>query len=117
MENEDLTLILRGKIETFADASAFNAGVKEKNTKTSNITIVKHQKLAAQNFLFNLHMHFPFGNMQRLFLLCKICLNMILRNIGFVCFIIELHQFTSGATYIPQKRSYSRCFATPTELH
>jgi hypothetical protein len=25
-------------------------------------------------------------------------------NIGIVCFIIELHQFTSGTPYIPQKR-------------
>ena len=50
------------KIETFADTSAFNAGVKEKNTKTNKITIVKNQKLATQNFLFNMHIHFPFGN-------------------------------------------------------
>jgi hypothetical protein len=35
--------------------SAFNAGVKEKNTKTNKITIVKNQKLATQNFLFNIH--------------------------------------------------------------
>ncbi len=50
-------------METFADTSAFNAGVKEKNTKTNKITIVKnHQKLATQNFLFNMHIHFPFGN-------------------------------------------------------
>ena len=61
-ENEDLTLILREKIETFADTSAFNAGVNEKNTKTNKITIVKDQKLATQNFLFNMHIHFPFGN-------------------------------------------------------
>jgi hypothetical protein len=46
-----LTLILRKKIETFADTSAFNAGVKEKNTKTNKFTIVKNQKLAKQNFL------------------------------------------------------------------
>jgi hypothetical protein len=39
-----------------------NAGVKEKNTKTNKITIVKIQKLATQNFLFNMHIHFPFGN-------------------------------------------------------
>jgi hypothetical protein len=48
-------------METFADTSAFNAGVKEKNTKTNKITIVKNQKLATQNFL-----------------LWKICLNLIL---------------------------------------
>jgi hypothetical protein len=47
-------------METFADTSAFNAGVKEKNTKRNKITIVKNQKLATQNFLF--HIHFPFGN-------------------------------------------------------
>ena len=29
---------------------------------------------------------------------------MILWNIGIICFIIELHQFTSGTPYIPQKR-------------
>jgi hypothetical protein len=40
----------------FADTSAFNAGVKEKNTKTNKITIVKNQKLATQNFLFNIMM-------------------------------------------------------------
>ena len=33
-ENEDLTLILRTKMDFFADTSAFNVGVKEKNTKT-----------------------------------------------------------------------------------
>ena len=47
-------------METFADTSAFNAGVKEKNTKRNKITIVKNQKFATQNFLF--HIHFPFGN-------------------------------------------------------
>jgi hypothetical protein len=49
-------------METFADTSPFNADVKEKNTKTNTITIVKNQKLATQNFLFNMHIHFPFGN-------------------------------------------------------
>jgi hypothetical protein len=49
-------------METFADTSAFNAGVKEKNTKTNKITIIKNQNLATQNFLFNMHIHFPFGN-------------------------------------------------------
>ena len=49
-------------METFVDTSAFNAGVKEKNTKTNKITIVKYQKLATQDFLFNMHIHFPFGN-------------------------------------------------------
>jgi hypothetical protein len=29
-------------METFADTSVFNAGVKEKNTKTNTITIVKN---------------------------------------------------------------------------
>ena len=76
-ENEDFTLILRKKMEIFADTSAFNAGVKEKNTKTNKFTIVKNQKLATQIFLFNMHIHFPFGNIKRLFLLWKICLNMI----------------------------------------
>ena len=54
-ENEDLTLILRKKMEIFAD-------VKEKNTKTNKIIIVKNRKLATQNFPFNMHIHFPFGN-------------------------------------------------------
>ena len=49
-------------METVADTSAFIAGVKENNTKTNKITIVKHQKLATQNFLFNMHINFPFGN-------------------------------------------------------
>ena len=31
-------------METFADTSAFNAGVKEKNTKTDKITIAKSKK-------------------------------------------------------------------------
>ena len=58
-------------MEIFADTSAFNAGVKEKNTKTNKITIiVKNQKLATQNFLFNMHINAS--------LLWKICLNMIL---------------------------------------
>jgi hypothetical protein len=35
---------------------------QEKNTKTNKITFVKNQKLATQNFLFNMHIHFPFGN-------------------------------------------------------
>jgi hypothetical protein len=35
---------------------------KEKNTKTNKITIVKNQNLATQNFPFNMHIHFPFGN-------------------------------------------------------
>ena len=49
-------------MEICADTSAFNAGVKEKNTKTNKITIVKNQNLATQNFLFNMHINFPFGN-------------------------------------------------------
>ena len=88
----------------FADTSAFNAGVKEKNTKTNKSIIVKNRKLATQNFLFNMHINFPFGNIKRLSLLWKICLNMNLWNIGIVCFIIELHQYTSGTPYIPQKK-------------
>jgi hypothetical protein len=49
-------------MEIFADTSAFNAGVKEKNTKTNKIIIVKNRKLATQNSLFSMHIHFPFGN-------------------------------------------------------
>jgi hypothetical protein len=47
-------------MEICADTSAFNAGVKEKNTKTNKIIIVKNRKLATQNFLFNMHIYiFP----------------------------------------------------------
>ena len=56
-------------MENFADTSAFNAGVKEKNTKTNKITIVKNQNLATQNFLFSMHINFPVGNIYRLSLL------------------------------------------------
>jgi hypothetical protein len=49
-------------METFAYARAFNAGVMDKNKKRNKITIVKNQKLATQNFLFNMHIYFPFGN-------------------------------------------------------
>jgi bisphosphoglycerate-independent phosphoglycerate mutase (AlkP superfamily) len=61
-KNEDLTDFKGKKMENFADTTTFNAGVKEKNTKTNKITIVKNQKLATQNFLFNMHINFPFGN-------------------------------------------------------
>jgi hypothetical protein len=47
-------------MEIVGDTSALNAGVKEKNTKTNKITIVKNQKLATQNFLFNMYINFPF---------------------------------------------------------
>jgi hypothetical protein len=57
-----ILLILWGKNENFADKIVFNAGVKEKNTKTNKITMVKNQKLPTQNFPFNMHIHFPFGN-------------------------------------------------------
>ena len=63
-KNEDLTDFKEGKMENVADTSAFNAGVKEKNTKTNKITIVKNQKHATQIFLFNMHIHFPFGNIK-----------------------------------------------------
>ena len=47
-------------MEICADASAFNSGVKEKNTKTNKIIIVKNRKLATQNFPFNMHIYiFP----------------------------------------------------------
>jgi hypothetical protein len=49
-KNEDWTDFKGDKMENFADTSVFNAGVKEKNTKTNKITIVKNQKLATQNF-------------------------------------------------------------------
>jgi hypothetical protein len=38
-------------METFADISSFNAGVKEKNTNTNNITM----NGACGNFYGNLH--------------------------------------------------------------
>jgi hypothetical protein len=43
-ENEDLTLILRKKMEMFADTSAFNAGVKEKNTKRERLYMLPKGK-------------------------------------------------------------------------
>ena len=46
-------------MKTFADTSAFNAGVKEKNTKTNTITIVKNQKLATQASFFTCKYMFP----------------------------------------------------------
>jgi hypothetical protein len=61
-EIEDLTLIFKKIMKIFADTSASNAGVKEKNTKTNKIIIVKNRKLATQNSLFSMHIHFPFGN-------------------------------------------------------
>jgi hypothetical protein len=65
-------------MEIFADTSAFNAGVKENNTTPNKIITVKNRKLATQSFHFNMHINFPFGNIKRLSLLWKICLNMIL---------------------------------------
>jgi hypothetical protein len=50
----------------FADKSVFNAGVKEKNTKTNKITMVKNQKLVTQNFPFNMHINFTFGSIYKL---------------------------------------------------
>jgi hypothetical protein len=60
-KNEDLTDFKGEKIEKISDTSALNAGVKEKNMKTNKNTIVKNQKLATQNFLFNMQIKtFPF---------------------------------------------------------
>jgi hypothetical protein len=39
-------------MEICANTSAFNAGVKEKNTKTNKIIIVKNRKLATHIFSF-----------------------------------------------------------------
>jgi hypothetical protein len=74
---------------------------KRKNTKTNKIIVVKNRKLATQNFLFNMHINFPFGNIKWLSFFWKIRINMTLWNISIVCFIIELHQFTLGTPYIP----------------
>jgi hypothetical protein len=52
-------------------------GVKEKNTKTNKIIIVKKRKLANTK-LFNMHINYSYGNIKRLSLLWKMCLNMIL---------------------------------------
>jgi hypothetical protein len=58
---EDFTDFKGGEMEKISDTSALNAGVKEKNTKTNKNTIVKNQKVATQNFLFNMHIKtFPF---------------------------------------------------------
>ena len=48
-------------MEICADTSAFNAGVKENNTKTNKIIIVKNRKLATQNFFFCNLMCFVMG--------------------------------------------------------
>ena len=40
-ENEDLNDFKGEKMKNFTDTSAFNAGVKGKNTKTNKITISK----------------------------------------------------------------------------
>jgi hypothetical protein len=37
-----------------------------KNTKTNKIILLENRKLATQNFLFNQHIHFPFGKIKRL---------------------------------------------------
>ena len=50
-------------METFADTSAFNAGVKEKNTKTNKLQLLKIKHLQHKTSFFNMHIHFPFGNM------------------------------------------------------
>jgi hypothetical protein len=56
----------KGGMENVGDTSTFNAGVKEKNTKTNKITIAKNQNLATQNFLFYMHINFPFGNIWKI---------------------------------------------------
>jgi len=74
-ENEDLTMMLREKKWKFLQIQVLSMlGVKGKN----KIIVVKNRKLATQNFLFNMHINFQFGNIKRLSLLWKICLNMIL---------------------------------------
>jgi hypothetical protein len=39
-------------------------GVNEKNTKANKVMIVKNRKLATQDFFFNMHIQFPFGNIK-----------------------------------------------------
>jgi hypothetical protein len=51
---------------------------KRKNTKTNKIIVVKNRKLATQNFLFNMHINFPFGNIKWLSFFWKIRINMTL---------------------------------------
>ena len=51
---------------------------KRKNTKTNEIIVVKNRKLGTQNFLFNIHINFPFGDIKWLSIFWKICINMIL---------------------------------------
>ena len=46
-------------METFADTSALNKGEKHENKQNYNCS---KSKIAKQNFLFNMHIHFPFGN-------------------------------------------------------
>jgi hypothetical protein len=58
-ENEYLTLILRKKMETFADTSAFIAGVKEKNTKTNKLQLLKIKNLQHKTSLLTCIYIFP----------------------------------------------------------
>jgi hypothetical protein len=51
-------------METFANTSAFKAGVKEKNTKTNKITIVKNQKLAKRLYFYPTSLMFGDGQIR-----------------------------------------------------
>jgi hypothetical protein len=60
--NEDLTLILTETNVEFCRYKCFQCWCKGEKHENNKITIVKNQQLATQNFLFNMHIHFPFGN-------------------------------------------------------
>jgi hypothetical protein len=53
--NNETHYVTKKKTKKRPDTSAFNADVKEKNTKTNKITIVKNHNLATQNYLFNMY--------------------------------------------------------------
>ena len=60
--NEDLTLILRKKNGNFCRYKCSQCWCKgEKHENKQNYNCSK-SKIAKQNFLFNMHIHFPFGN-------------------------------------------------------
>jgi hypothetical protein len=67
-------------MEIFADTSGFNTRKKGKKHQKNKFffKIVKNKKTCNTKLFLNMHINFPFGNIKRLSLLWKICLNMIL---------------------------------------
>jgi hypothetical protein len=62
-KNEDLTDFKGGGGNgKFCRYKCFQCWCKGEKHENKQITIAKNQKLATQNFLFNMHINFPFGN-------------------------------------------------------